>query len=225
MQLRYLRLFQVTTPAVDKIRQYLESNYPIECFVFHQTGAGGKAMERLIDEGGLDAVCDITTTELVDNQCGGVMDAGPHRLESALKAGIPYILSTGALDMCNWGPLNTVPEKYQDRKLFEHNPTVTLMRTNPKESKAIGGYIVEKLTTFTKDKQKVHVVLPLGGISIIAGPGGPFHDSEADEALFSTIRSGLEGTGITLIEDERAINDEGFAVDVATRLVKLMNLQ
>ena len=92
-----LSMFGVTTPAVDKIREYLESSYPVECYVFHQTGTGGKALERLVDEGGLDAVCDITTTELCDHQCGGVMDSGPHRLEAALKAGIPYIISCGAL--------------------------------------------------------------------------------------------------------------------------------
>jgi uncharacterized protein (UPF0261 family) len=202
----------------------LESNYPIECFVFHQTGAGGKAMERLVNEGGLDAVCDLTTTELCDHECGGVMDSGPHRLEAALKAGIPYVVSCGALDMCNFGPKNTVPEKYQDRKLYEHNPVVTLMRTNPEESRHIGQFIVDKLKTHTKDKSKVQVLLPLGGVSIIATPGGPFHDAVADEALFSTIRSGLKDSGVTLIEDERDINNEGFATDAAKRLVEMMQL-
>jgi uncharacterized protein (UPF0261 family) len=219
-----LSMFGVTTPAVDTVRKYLESNYPIECFVFHQTGAGGKAMERLVDEGGLDAVCDLTTTELCDHECGGVMDSGPHRLEAALKAGIPYVVSCGALDMCNFGPKNTVPEKYQDRKLYEHNPVVTLMRTNPEESRHIGHFIVDKLKTHTKDKSKVQVLLPLGGVSIIATPGAPFHDAEADEALFSTIRSGLKDSGVTLIEDERDINNEGFATDAAKRLVEMMQL-
>lgn len=219
-----LSMFGVTTPAVNTARKYLESNYPIECFVFHQTGAGGRAMERLVDEGGLDAVCDLTTTELCDHECGGVMDSGPHRLEAALKAGIPYIVSCGALDMCNFGPKNTVPEKYQGRKLYEHNPVVTLMRTNPEESRHIGQSIVDKLKTHTKDKSKVQVLLPLRGVSIIATPGSPFHDTEADEALFSTIRSGLEGSGVTLVEDERDINDEGFATDAAKRLVEMMEL-
>ena len=219
-----LSMFGVTTPAVDKIRQYLEGNHPIECYVFHQTGTGGKAMERLVAEGGLDAVCDITTTELCDHQCGGVMDCGPYRLEAALKTGIPYVVSCGALDMCNFGPKSTVPEKYSDRKLYEHNPTVTLMRTNPEESRAIGEFMVNKLKTHIKDKSKVQVVLPLGGVSIIATPGAPFHDADADEALFSTLRDGLKDSGITLIEDERPINDEGFAVDVAKRLVDMMEV-
>lgn len=219
-----LSMFGVTTPACDKIRHYLETNYPIECFVFHQTGAGGKAMERLIDEGGLDAVCDLTTTELCDHQCGGVMDSGPHRLEAALKAGIPNIISVGALDMCNFGPKGTVPEKYQHRKLFEHNPTVTLMRVNPEESKAIGNFIVEKIKSYAKDKNNVLVALPLGGISIIATPDAPFYDAEADEGLFAAIRDGLEDSDVNVWEDKRAINDEEFAVDVAKRLIDLMHL-
>lgn len=219
-----LSMFGVTTPAVDTARKYLESNYPIECFVFHQTGAGGKAMERLVSEGGLDAVCDLTTTELCDHECGGVMDSGPHRLEAALKAGIPYVISCGALDMCNFGPKNTVPERYADRKLFEHNPTVTLMRTSPEESKHIGQFIVDKVKNHTKDKSKVQVLLPLGGVSIIAKAGDPFYDAEADEALFSSLRDGLKDEGVVLVEDRRDINDEGFATDAAKRLVEMMGL-
>ena len=219
-----LSMFGVTTPCVDKVRQYLEDNHPVECFVFHQTGTGGKAMERLVKEGGLDAVCDITTTELCDHQCGGVMDSGPNRLEAALQAGIPYIISCGALDMCNFGPKSTVPEKYQDRKLYEHNPTVTLMRTSPEESKAIAEFMVDKVKTHTKNKENVQVVLPLGGVSIIAGSDGPFYDADADEALFSTLRDGLQGSGVELVEDTRAINDPDFAEDVAKRLVKMMKL-
>ena len=219
-----LSMFGVTTPCVDKVRQYLEENYPVECFVFHQTGAGGKAMERLVQEGGLDAVCDITTTELCDHHCGGVMDSGPHRLEAPLKARIPHLISCGALDMCNFGPRATVPERYQSRNLFEHNPTVTLMRTNAEECKAIGDSMVEKIKTCTKNDNNVQVVLPLGGVSMIATPGGPFHDAEADEALFSTLKDGLKGSGVTVVEDQRPINDEGFAVDIAKRLVNMMQL-
>lgn len=219
-----LSMFGVTTPAVDRIRMYLERKYAIECFVFHQTGAGGKAMERLVDEGGLDAVLDVTTTELCDHQCGGVMDSGPHRLEAALKAGIPYIISCGALDMCNFGPKPTVPGKYKDRKLFEHNPTVTLMRTSPEESRAIAQFIVEKVKTHTKSKDMVQVILPLGGVSMIATPDGPFFDAEADEALFSTLRAGLKTSGVEVVEDHRAVNDEGFAVDAAKRLIAMMGL-
>ncbi|KAK0775326.1 hypothetical protein LTR75_016616 [Friedmanniomyces endolithicus] len=244
-----LTMFGVTTPCVDKIRDHLESNYHIECFVFHCTGAGGRAMERLVLEGVLEAVLDITTTEICDQLCGGVMDAGPLRLEAPLKAGIPYIVSVGATDMVNFGPRSTVPERYQQRNLYEHNPTVTLMRTNAKECRAIGDFIVKKIKHCTKDAAQVQVVLPLGGVSkhpssckpgmmlvtptdtavhrfagMIATPGGPFHDAESDEALFSTIRAGLKGSKVLVVEDERTINDQGFAVDVAERLIHLMGL-
>ncbi|KAH6644306.1 hypothetical protein C7974DRAFT_371444 [Boeremia exigua] len=127
-------MFGVTTPAVDEIRKYLESKYPIDTFVFHATGHGGKAMERLIYEGRIDGVIDLTTTELCDHITGGVMSAGPKRLEAAAAAGIPNIISVGATDMTNFGPLNTVPERYKDRKLYEHNPVVTLMRTSQQEA-------------------------------------------------------------------------------------------
>ena len=126
--------------------------------------------------------------------------------------------------MCNFGPKTTVPEKYQNRTIFEHNPTVTLMRTSPEECKAIGNFIVDKIKNYTKDKQRVQVVLPLGGVSIISTPGAPFYDAQADEALFSTIRNGLQGTGVAVIEDDRDINNEGFAVDIAKRLVAMLDL-
>lgn len=152
------------------------------------------------------------------------MDSGPHRLEAALEAGIPYIISCGALDMCNFGPKATVPEKYQERLLLEHNPTVTLMRTSAEESRAIAGMMVEKVRRCAVDKDKVQIWLPLGGVSVVATPGGPFYDEEADEALFSTLREGLKGSGVRVVEDQRAINDEGFAKDITKALVGMMAL-
>ncbi|KAK5125354.1 hypothetical protein LTR85_000463 [Meristemomyces frigidus] len=220
-----LTMFGVTTPCVDKIRQYLEEYYPIECFVFHCTGAGGRAMERLVKEGVLEAALDVTTTEICDQLCGGVMDAGPYRLEAPLKAGIPYVISVGATDMVNFGPPATVPERYKDRKLYEHNPTVTLMRTSADECAAVGSFIVDKVKSCAADKKMVQLVLPMGGVSMIATPGGPFHDVEADKALFSTIKQGLEGAGVPVFEDSRAVNDEGFAIAIAERLVRLMDLE
>lgn len=124
----------------------------------------------------------------------------------------------------NFGPKPTVPEKYSRRKLFEHNPTVTLMRTSPEECRKIGEFIVGKIKTCTKDKSRVQVILPKGGVSMIATPSGPFYDAEADEALFETIEKGLEGSGVEVVGDEREINDEGFAGMVAERLVGLMGL-
>ncbi|SMQ45672.1 unnamed protein product [Zymoseptoria tritici ST99CH_3D7] len=219
-----ITMFGVTTPGVDAIRKHLEQ-YNLETFVFHCTGHGGKAMERLIQQGELDAVIDLTTTEIADHLCGGVMSAGESRLEAALKAGIPYIISLGATDMVNFGPRPTVPEKFNARKLFEHNPTVTLMRTSPNECREIGEFIVEKIMTHAADRKKVQVVLPKAGVSMIATPGGPFYDAEADGAIFAAVRDGLSGSGVVLREDDRDVNHKGFAIDVAEQMVALLGLQ
>jgi uncharacterized protein (UPF0261 family) len=219
-----ITMFGVTTPAVDSIRKYLESNYDIEAYVFHATGHGGKAMERLVREGGLDAVLDLTTTEICDFYTGGVMSAGPHRLEAAAESGMPNIISLGATDMTNFGPKDSVPERYKDRKLYEHNPVVTLMRTSKEEARQVGGHIVGKLTKHAKNPNTIQVWLPLGGISMIAVPDGPFADGEVDAVLFQTVRDGLLGSGIEVVEDKRAINDEDFAHDIAEALVAKMGL-
>jgi uncharacterized protein (UPF0261 family) len=218
-------MFGVTTPCVDAIRNHLEAKYSVECFIFHCTGHGGKAAERLVEQGELDAVLDLTTTEIADYICGGVMSAGEKRLEASLRLGIPYIISLGATDMCNFGPKATVPEKYQSRKLFEHNPTVTLMRTSPDECRKIGRFIAEKIVRHAADTKMVQVVIPKGGVSMIAVPDAPFFDQEADEATFAAVRNGLEGSGVVIREDERHINDKGFAVDIAEQMVALMGLR
>jgi uncharacterized protein (UPF0261 family) len=213
-----ITMFGVTTPAVDAIRKHLESKYDVEVFVFHATGHGGKAMERLIREGRIDGVLDLTTTEICDHLTGGAMSAGSKRLEAAAKAGIPNIVSVGATDMSNFGPPNSVPERYKDRKLYEHNSVVTLMRTSPEEAAQVGDFIASKLKTYSKDLSAVEVWLPKGGISMIATPGGPFADKEADGRMFEAIEEGLKESGIRIIEDTRAINDEGFARDIAEAL-------
>jgi uncharacterized protein (UPF0261 family) len=217
-------MFGVTTPAVDTIRKHLEANYDIEVYVFHATGHGGKAMERLIREGELDAVLDLTTTEICDFITGGVMSAGPHRLEAAAAAGIPNIVSVGATDMSNFGPRESVPERYNNRKLYEHNPVVTLMRTSKDEAQQIGAFIVEKLTRHVKDLRAIQVWLPTGGVSMIAVPDGPFADTEVDTILFKTIKDGLAESGIEVVEDSRDINAEDFALDIAEALIKKMVL-
>jgi uncharacterized protein (UPF0261 family) len=219
-----ITMFGVTTPAVDAIRKYLESNYDIETYVFHATGHGGKAMERLVREGGLDAVLDLTTTEVCDYITGGVMSAGWQRLEAAARAGIPNIISVGATDMTNFGPMSTVPERYKDRKLYEHNPVVTLMRTSSDEAREVGNFIVEKLASHAKDPKAIQVWLPIGGISMIAVPNGPFADKEADAVLFQTIREGLKESGIEIVEDTHAINDETFAHKIAEALITKMGI-
>lgn len=217
-----ITMFGVTTPCVDAARKRLEEKYNAEVYVFHATGHGGRAMERLVSEEKLDAVLDITTTELCDHVAGGVMDAGPGRLEAAAKRGIPYILSLGATDMVNFGPKSTVPEKYKGRNLYEHNPSVTLMRTSPEECGQIAAFLVEKLTKFAKDKTKVQVWIPNGGVSMIATKGSAFYDEESDKVLFDSVRRGLEGSRIKVVEYERDINDPGFANGIADALIDIV---
>lgn len=217
-----ITMFGVTTPCADAARAVLEKEHNCEVYVFHATGHGGMAMERLVATGQLDAVLDITTTEIADHLMGGNMSAGPDRLSAALTAGIPYVLSLGATDMVNFGPRAMVPEKYQDRQLYEHNPTVTLMRTTKEECRKIGQFLVDKIRSCAKIPSKVKVVLPMGGVSLLAVPGGPFENQDADTATFETVERGLEGTEVQVIQDRRAINDRSFAEDIAQRLAQLL---
>jgi len=147
------------------------------------------------------------------------MSAGPRRLDAAAEAGIPNIVSVGATDMTNFGPKSTVPERYKDRRLYEHNPVVTLMRTSEEEARQVGNFIAEKLKKHVKRTDLVQVWLPDGGISLISTPEGPFADPEADTALFRSLKEGLDGSGIEIIEDKRSINDPGFATDIAEALM------
>lgn len=214
-----ITMFGVTTPGVDAIRNHLESKHHVEVFVFHATGHGGKAMERLVREGALDAVLDLTTTEVCDLLTGGVMSAGEERLAGAAKAGIPNIVSVGATDMSNFGPKNTVPERYKSRKLYEHNSVVTLMRTSPEEAEQVGRFIAAQLREHARDPAMIEVWLPKGGISMIATPGAPFADAAADEAMFDAINDGLKDSGIHVKVDERDINDTSYAHDIAEALM------
>lgn len=223
-----ITMFGNTTPCVDQIRQILTSTphdvSDYEIYVFHATGAGGRAMERLIEEGQIDAVIDLTTTEIADELFGGVLTAGPDRLEIAAKKGIPMIVSVGACDMVNFGPRDTVPEKYSDRELLAHNPAVTLMRTTPKENKKIGEFISSKLTKHATEPTSIRVLLPQGGISAVDAPNKPFHNPEADEALFQSIEEGLEGSGIEVEKHHLHINDEIFAGHVASAILEVMGV-
>jgi uncharacterized protein (UPF0261 family) len=222
-----ITMFGVTTPCVDAMRRHLETKYSglVECYVFHATGHGGRAMERLVTDGDLDAVLDLTTTEICDFLTDGNMSAGPHRLEAAARAGIPNIISLGATDMSNYGPKSTVPERYKGRLLFEHNPVVTLMRTSKDECVQIADFIVEKLKACAKSQEVIEVWIPRGGVSVLSVPGADFADKEADEALFSTLKQGLHGTGIKVVDDARPINDESFAQDISESLARLMGLK
>ncbi|KAM0250510.1 hypothetical protein ACHAQJ_008601 [Trichoderma viride] len=219
-----ITMFGVTTPGVDAIRSHLESNYPVETYVFHAVGTGGRAMERLIREGQLDAVIDLTTTEICDYLFGGVLSAGEGRLDAAVETSLPNIISLGALDMINFGPRDTVPKKYEDRVIFEHNSMITLVRTSPDECREIGDFIARKLNK-SKRPDMIEVWIPKGGVSLIALPGEDFEDQQADKALFEAIKTGLSGSGIKIVEDERHVNDKRFAEDIAEALVAKLGLQ
>jgi uncharacterized protein (UPF0261 family) len=206
-------MFGVTTPAVDAARERLEE-LGYEVLVFHATGTGGQSMEALVRDGYVTAVLDLTTTELADDLVGGVLSAGPARLETAGEVGVPQVVSLGALDMVNFGPEATMPERFSGRNLYVHNPTVTLMRTTPEECAELGRRIARKLSAA---EGPVTLFVPLGGVSLIDTEGQPFHDPEADRALFDALRENL-GENVELVELDTDINDPAFARAMADRL-------
>ena len=210
-------MFGVTTPCIKTAKEYLESR-GYEVLVFQATGAGGRSMEALIDEGYIKGVLDITTTEWCDELYGGVLSAGPHRLEAAGKKGIPQVVSVGALDMVNFGPWDTVPAEKRNRNLYKHNPTVTLMRTTVEENAGLGKVIAEKLNAA---KGKTALMLPLKGVSMIDAEGQPFYGPAEDEALFAALRAGI-APNVELIEMDNNINDNDFAVAAAQKLLDLL---
>jgi uncharacterized protein (UPF0261 family) len=207
-------MFGVTTPCVTRARAALEER-GYEVLVFHATGTGGKAMEALVEGGLLSGVLDVTTTELCDDLVGGVLSAGPARLEAAGRAGVPQVVSLGALDMVNFGARDTVPPKFEDRNLYVHNPSVTLMRTTPEECAELGRRIARKLAAATGP---VSLFVPLRGVSMIDAEGQPFHDPDADAALFDALREGLAGASVELIELDRNVNDDEFADAMVDKL-------
>ena len=207
-------MFGVTTPCVTRAREELERR-GYEVLVFHATGTGGKAMEALVEGGLLSGVLDVTTTELCDDLVGGVLSAGPARLEAAGRAGVPQVVSLGALDMVNFGARESVPPKFEERNLYVHNPSVTLMRTTPEECAELGRRIAGKLAAATGPTS---LFVPLGGVSMIDAEGQPFHNPEADTALFDAVREGLEGSSVELIELDANVNDEQFADAMVDKL-------
>ncbi len=210
-------MFGVTTPCVTRARERLEQ-LGYEVLVFHATGSGGRSMEALAKDGFLAGVLDATTTELADELVGGVLSAGPDRLEAAGAAGVPQVVSLGALDMVNFGPHETVPERFEERNLYVHNPTVTLMRTTSDECAELGRTIGRKLSAA---QSPTAVFVPLGGVSMIDVPGQPFHDPEADAALFSSLKEAL-GDEVELHERPEDVNDAAFADAMVDRLHELI---
>jgi uncharacterized protein (UPF0261 family) len=206
-------MFGVTTPCVDAARARLEE-LGYEVLVFHATGAGGRSMEALMRDGFITGALDITTTELADELVGGVLSAGPDRLETAGAIGIPQVVSLGALDMVNFGPIESVPERFRDRKLYKHNPAVTLMRTTLEECAELGRRIARKLNAA---KGPVTLFIPLRGVSLIDTESQVFYDPEADAALFDALRGNLEEK-VEMREIDTDINDPEFARALADRL-------
>ncbi len=210
-------MFGVTTPCVTRARERLEE-LGYEVLVFHATGAGGQSLEALVRGGFLVGVLDTTTTELADELVGGVLSAGPDRLEAAGETGVPQVVSLGALDMVNFGPRETVPPQFEGRNLYVHNPTITLMRTTPEECEELGRTIGRKLS---QANGPTVLFVPLKGVSMIAVEGQVFHDAEADDALVAGLHETLSDS-VEVHEIETDINDPDFAVAMADRLHELI---
>lgn len=210
-------MFGNTTEAVDQARAIMEG-HGYEVLVFHCTGAGGRTMEGLIDEGLIEGVLDITTTEWADELAGGVLTAGSARLDAAGRAGIPQVIVPGCMDMVNFWAPDTVPEKYQARKLHKWNPNITLMRTDVEENTRLGEIIAEKANA---SKGPVAIFLPLKGVSILDSPGNEFWCPEADQALFETIKAHVR-SDIQITEMDCNINDPEFAEAVTGKLLEYL---
>jgi uncharacterized protein (UPF0261 family) len=207
-------MFGNTTECVRAARKILE-NAGYEVLVFHATGTGGKTMESLIETGLVAGVLDITTTEWADEVVGGFQSAGPTRLEAAARNCVPAVVAPGCLDMVNFHGPESVPAKFRERTLYQHNPQVTLLRTNPEECIRIGSVIAEKLNL---SRGPVTVLIPWKAISVISAPGQKFHDPAADRALFEALKSGLR-KDIEVVEMDCAINDSAFAEACARALL------
>jgi uncharacterized protein (UPF0261 family)/ABC-type branched-subunit amino acid transport system ATPase component len=202
-----LTMFGVTTPCVQMVQKALEQKY--DCLVFHATGTGGQSFEKLVDSGLLAGAIDVTTTEVADLLVGGVFSAGEDRLGAFARRRMPYVGSCGALDMVNFGPLDTVPARFRARKLHAHNANVTLMRTTADENAAIGRWIGERLNRM---EGRVRFLIPEGGVSLLDAPGQPFHDPAADRALFEALTATVrQNANRRLIRLQYNVNDPAFA--------------
>jgi uncharacterized protein (UPF0261 family) len=207
-------MFGNTTQCVNTAKGILE-DAGYEVLVFHATGMGGRIMESLIESGLVRGVLDVTTTEWADELVGGILGAGPSRLEAAGKMRVPAVVAPGCLDMVNFGERATVPAKFEGRTFYQHNPQVTLMRTTPEECAELGRILAEKVNGYSAP---VTVLLPKKAISVISAEGGPFHDAKADAALFDGITKNLR-PGVAVREMDAAINDESFARACAETLL------
>ncbi len=212
-------MFGVTTPCVDAAREEL-TDRGWEVLVFHATGAGGRTMERLISENHVDAALDLTTTEWCDELFGGILNAGPNRLEAGVEAGIPQVISLGALDMINFGPVSSLPQQMQGRLMYEHNPTTTLIRTTVQENHLLGKKIAEKLNRATTP---LTVMIPQRGFSALDIEGGAFFDPEADASAIEALDTGINNPNVTIKKIDAHINAPEFAAACVHELMELVN--
>lgn len=212
-------MFGNTTECVNACMEKL-SERGYEVLVFHATGTGGKTMENLVDEGLVDAVLDVTTTEWADTVCGGVFDAGPERMDAPGRMGIPHLIIPGCVDMANFSGMHAVPEEYKKAKrvFYEWNPSVTLMRTNRKENEKMGRVFAKKANVA---KGPVAFLLPLRGVSILDGDGQLFCDREADQAIFDSIKANVN-EGIPVVEMDNNINDLEFSSRAVEMMMELL---
>jgi uncharacterized protein (UPF0261 family) len=209
-------MFGLTTPAVNYAREYLEER-GYEVLVFHATGTGGKTLENLTGEGYFTGVLDLTITELVDELIGGNLTAGPDRLEAASRHKIPQVISLGAMDMGNFGPYDLVPQEYQDRTLYKHNPSVTLMRMSKEDNEQLGKIIADKLNLAV---EKTTLIIPLQGFSGIDKEGEAFAGKEEDQVLIDTILENLDNSNVEIIKRDEHINDQSFGEFAAKKLLE-----
>jgi uncharacterized protein (UPF0261 family) len=210
-------MFGNTTQLVDQCRAILDA-YGYETLVFHATGTGGRTMESLIEDGYFAGVLDLTPTEWADELLGGVLSAGPERLDAAAKQGIPQVIAPGCVDMANFWAPDTIPAKYKERKFYLWNPNVSLMRTTPQENAQLGRILAEKAN---QSSAPVAFFLPLKGVSILDSPGGEFWWPEANEALFAAIKENVRDD-IAVIELDNNINDEPFARAVTEQILAFL---
>lgn len=213
-----MTMFGVTTPCVTGVRSRLETA-GWEAMVFHATGTGGTIMESLVSSGTISGVIDVTTTEIADEVVGGIMPGGAHRMEAIVRSGVPYVVSTGALDMVNFGPQDSVPQTFRHRHFHVHNAQVTLMRTTVEENRSIARFMAKKLNA---SEHPWTVVLPAGGVSALDAPGQPFYDAQATGTLHATLRAELRaGPGRTVIDYPGHINDPECSEILASAFLQL----